>query len=130
MKKLLIILGIVAATGLLVLVVGLIWVVGMIRKAEGPALYSSVGAWTRIDEFAHAQGKTNYIAFADNQLSILQDAQKEWQKSAGNRDLSSLQKMQADAYATTDRNIKSGQNPLSYLDNTNFVPATLGQGKQ
>ena len=34
--------------------------------------------------------------------------------------LSRLQKMQADAYATTDRNIKNGQNPLAYLDNTNF----------
>jgi len=131
MKKILIILGIVVVAGLLLLLAGIFAVVAMIHKAEGPALYSSVGAWTRIDEFAHTSGKTNYIAFADNQLTLLQQAQTEWQKSAGNKDLSSLQKMQADAYATTDKNIKSGQNPLAYLDETNFAPVPAPvKGKQ
>jgi len=125
MKKILIILGIVAVAGFLLLLVVIFSAVTVIRRAEGPAIYSGVGAWTRIDEFAHAQGKTNYIAFADSQLALLQEAQKQWQKVASIQDLSRLQKIQTNAYATTDRNIKNGQNPLAYLDETNAVTATF-----
>ena len=123
MKKVLIILGIVAAAGFLLLIVIILAVVAMVHRAEGPALYSSVGAWTRIDEFAHEQGKTNYIAFADNQLAELQKFANGWSKTASASEISKCEKSQADAYAMTDKNIKNGVNPLAYLDMTNAAPA-------
>ncbi len=88
-----------------------------VGKAHGRALYSSVGAWTRVQEFAHAQGKSNYIAEADNKLALLQSDLKAWRDSApSDTDFAALEKLQATAYETTDRNIKNGQNPLAYLD--------------
>ena len=123
MKKVVVILGIVAVAGFFLLLVVIFAVVTAIRQDKGRVLYSCVGEWTRTDEFAHAGGKTNYIVFADGQLAMYRDAQKKWQQSAGIRDLSRLQKMQDDAYATMDRNIKNGLNPLAYLDDTN-VPTT------
>lgn len=125
MKKVFIIVGIVVVAGFMLLLVLIFSLASLIRKAEGPAIYSGVGAWTRMDEYAHAQGRTNYIAFADTQLAVMQEAQKEWQKNLGSQELSRLQKIQADAYATMDRNIKNGENPLAYLDLTNApaIPA-------
>ena len=123
MKKILIILGIIAVAGFLLLLVFIFSAVTVIRRAEGPAIYSSVGAWTRIDEFAHARGKTNYIAVADNQMALLEETQKQWQKNLSTQEISRLQKIQAEAYATTDRNIRNGQNPLAYLDLTNAATA-------
>jgi hypothetical protein len=90
---------------------------GAIHKAQGQALYSSVGAWTRIHEFAQAQGKSNYIAAAESRLTFLKDELKAWRASApSSTDFGALEKAQATAYETTDRNIKNGQNPLAYLD--------------
>jgi hypothetical protein len=88
-----------------------------VGKAHGNALYSSVGAWTRIQEFAHEQGKSNYIAEAEHKLSLLQSELKAWRETApSTTDFVALDKMQVSAYQTTDRNIKNGQNPLAYLD--------------
>lgn len=123
MKKILIILGIVAAVVFLLIVAFTAWLFSEIHKARelaGPALYSSMGAWTRIQEFAHAQGKTNYIAFADNQVAQIQAMVDDWQKTVSSEEISNLQKTQAAAYAQEDKNIKSGQNPLAYLDDTNL----------
>ncbi len=109
MKKFLVILGIVVATGLLLVVAGVFVLMTMIHRAErlvGPAIYSGIGEWTRMDEFAHAQGKTNYITVADEQLTLLREEQKEWQESAGIQDVSALQKMQSDAYTAMDLMIK------------------------
>lgn len=120
MKKVLIILGTIAAVVFLVIVVFTFLLFRMIHKAEGPAIYSSMGAWTRIQEYAHAQGKTNYIAFADHQVADIQAMVDEWQKTVGSQELANLQKAQAAAYAQEDKNIRSGQNPLAFLDNTNI----------
>ncbi len=129
MKKVLVILGIVVATGFLLVVAGVFVLITMIHRAErlvGPAIYSGIGEWTRMDEFAHAQGKTNYITVADEQLTLLREEQKEWQESAGIQDVSALQKMQSDADTAMDQKIKKGLNPFTDLDNTNVAPtATL-----
>jgi hypothetical protein len=88
-----------------------------VHKATGQALYSSVGAWTRIEEFAQAQEKSNYMAEAQSRLKLLKDDLKSWRESApSSTDFGALEKMQASAYETTDRNIKNGLNPLAYLD--------------
>jgi|SRR5215469_11399252 len=120
MKKVLIILRTIAAVVFLVIVVFTFLLFRMIHKAEGPAIYSSMGAWTRIQEYAHAQGKTNYIAFADHQVADIRAMVDEWQKTVGSQELANLQKAQAAAYAQEDKNIRSGQNPLAFLDNTNI----------
>ena len=134
MKKLLIILGIVVATGFLLAVVGVFLLISMIHQAQrlvGPTIYSGIGEWTRMDEFAHAQGNTNYITAADEQLTLLRQEQKEWQENAGVQDASVLQKAQSDAYAAMDQKIKKGFNPFTDLDNTNVASATmLVKGKQ
>lgn len=134
MKKILIIIGIVVATGFLLVVVGIFALITMIHRAQrlaGPAIYSGIGEWTRMDEFAHAQGKTNYIAAADDQLTLLREAQKEWQESADIQNVSVLQKVQSDAYTTMDQKIKNGLNPFAYLDNTNFgAPPPPVKGEQ
>ncbi|HTR42977.1 MAG TPA: hypothetical protein VMH87_15290 [Pseudomonadales bacterium] len=119
MKKVLVILGIVGVSVISLILIVLFVAFRMIHKAEGPALYSSMGAWTRIQEYAHAQGKTNYIAFADQQVADIQTMVGEWQRNLGSQELADLQKKQAEAYAQTDKNIKSGQNPLAFLDETN-----------
>jgi hypothetical protein len=122
MKKILIILGIVALSGFLLLTLFAVFVVYEIHKAEpfvGPALYSAVGAETRIDEFAHEQGKTNYIAVADSQLAELQQNLNQWRQTASASEISKCEKSQADAYTTMDKNIRNGLNPLAYLDDTN-----------
>ena len=122
MKKILIILGIVAVV-IISLILGVLFLAfSMIHKAEGPALYSSMGAWTRIQEFAHADGRTNYIAFADYQVAQLQNILDGWQKTVGDKEISNLHATQAAAYAQEDKNIKSGQNPLAFLDDTNLPP--------
>ena len=120
MKKVLIIVGVVCMVGFLLFVAVLFKVVSVIRHAEGPALYSSLGASTRIQEYARASGKTNYIAYANQQVALIQDALNGWQKTADSMDTSNLEKMEAAAYATTDKNIKNGLNPLAFLDNTNL----------
>jgi len=122
MKKFLIILGIVAVVVFLMIVAFSFMVFRAIHKAEGPALYSSMGAWTRIQEFAHADGRTNYIAFADYQVAQLQNILDGWQKTVGDKEISNLHVTQAAAYAQEDKNIKSGQNPLAFLDDTNLPP--------
>lgn len=126
MKKILIAVGVAAAIGGVLLMVALIKFVHVIHEAEGRALYSSVGAWTRIQEFAHASGKTNYIVFADSQLAMLQHQLNGWQQNARQADLSSFEKLQVTAYATTDKNIKNGLNPLAYLDAQNAAPQPAG----
>lgn len=118
MKTFLITIGVVGiiAVGLLAFV---LWkAAGVVREAHGRALYSSYGAWSRIQEFAHAQGKTNYIAEADKTAALIEHDLKQWSDTAmaSGKDVSRFEKMQADAYETTDRNIKNGQNPLAYLD--------------
>lgn len=94
----------------------------VIHEAEGQALYSSIGSWTRIQEFAHAGGKTNYIAYTDLQMQEIQKMLDEWKKNAGSTEISNYEKMEATAYVQTDKNIKNGQNPLAFLDNTNLPP--------
>jgi hypothetical protein len=123
MKKVLIILGIVATAGLLLLILFVALVVYEIHTSKGPVLYSCVGEWTRIDEYAHQKGDTNYIVFADGQLQQYQMAAKGWGKSASASEISKYEKMQADAYALMDKNIKNGLNPLAYVDETNPPPA-------
>lgn len=123
MKKVLIIVGIVAAAAFLILILFVTFVVYEIHQSRGPAIYSGVGAWTRIDEFAHEQGNTNYITFADGQLQQYETVSKEWGKSASASEISRCEKMQADAYTNMDKNIRNGLNPLAYLDMTNAPPA-------
>ena len=120
MKIFFIILGIVAGVVFLLIVAVTYVLFSAIHKAEGPAFYSSMGAWTRIQEFAHAEGKTNYIAFADHQVAQIQTVLDEWQATVGSKERVSLQQAQAAAYAQEDKNIKSGQNPLAFLDDTNL----------
>jgi hypothetical protein len=125
MKKILIILGIVAVV-IISLILGVLFLAfSMIHKAEGPALYSSMGAWTRIQEFAHAEGKTNDIAFADKQVAQIQTMLDEWHATVGSEELSKLHAAQAAAYAQEDKNIKSGQNPLAFLNDTNLPQAVF-----
>jgi hypothetical protein len=117
MKAVFITLGIVAVIGVALMAVVLFRVAGVVRAAHGQALYSGVGSWRRIQEFAHAQGKTNYIAEADRTLAQLEGDLKAWRESAPpGTDFAALEKMEALANKTTDANIKNGQNPLGYLD--------------
>jgi hypothetical protein len=125
MKKILIILGIIAVVVFLLIVAFSFMVFRAIHKAEGPALYSSMGAWTRIQEFAHAEGKTNDIAFADKQVAQIQTMLDEWKKTVGSEELSKLHAAQAAAYAQEDKNIKNGQNPLAFLNDTNLPQAVF-----
>lgn len=124
MKKVLVILGIVAAGGCLLVILFVTLVVYEIHKSKGPVLYSCVGMWTRIDEFAHQQGKTNYIAFADGQLEIYQTASKQWRENASASEIARCEKMRTDAYVNMNKNIQNGLNPLAYLDDTNPPGAT------
>src|SRR5215472_14204531 len=117
MKPVFIALGIVGVVGAVLLVIVLLRVAGVVRTAHGQALYSSVGSWRRIQEFAHAQGKTNYIAEADRTLAQLEGDLKAWRESAPpGTDFAALEKMEELANKTTDASIKNGQNPLGYLD--------------
>jgi hypothetical protein len=118
MKKILIALGIAAVVGCSLLIYVVFTAGGVVFKAQGQALYSGAGAWSRIQEFARAQGNTKYIAEADRTLKLLEDGIKQWRESAQavGLDITSFEKMRATAYETTDRNIKNGQNPLAYLD--------------
>jgi len=119
MKKVLIILGIVAAACFLFLILFVAFVVYKIHKDRGPVLYSCAGMWTRIDEFAHQQENTNYIVFADGQLAMYQKIANQWRETASASEISKCEKMQADAYTNMDKNIRNGLNPLAYLDDTN-----------
>jgi len=117
MKAVLISLAVVAVIGGILALIVLVKFGGAVTKAHGQALYSSVGAWTRIQEFAHAQGKSNYIAEAESKLTFIKGDLKVWRETAPSAtDFAALERMQAAAYETTDRNIKNGQNPLAYLD--------------
>jgi hypothetical protein len=122
MKKIIIALGIVGLVGAVLVVVALVKIGHAFHEAEGKAFYASLGAYTRIDEFAHASGKANYIAEADKNLAFIKSQLNQWQQTASGADLTALEKMQATAYQTTDRNIKAGQNPLAYLDPPNTSP--------
>jgi predicted SpoU family rRNA methylase len=122
MKKILLILGIIFIVGFSLLVFFIFKAATVIHQATGQALYSSMGAWTRVQEYAHAGGKTNYIAYADQQLEEIQKMLDEFKKNESNLGISNFQKMEVSAYAQTDKNIKSGQNPLAFLDNTNLPP--------
>ena len=117
MKALFITLGIVAVIGVALLAVVSFRVVGAVRTAHGQALYSSVGAWRRIQEFANAQGNSNYVAEADKTLAMLERELKAWRESAPpGTDFAALEKMEELANKTTDAKIRNGQNPLGYLD--------------
>lgn len=117
MKIILISVAIVAAIGGVLVLFLLVKFGSAVGKAHGQALYSSVGAWTRIQEFAHAGGKSNYIAEAESKLTLLKNDMKAWRETApSNTDFSALERAQATAYDATDRDIRSGQNPLAYLD--------------
>ena len=124
MKKALVILGIVAMAAFLFLFLFAAFVVYEIHKDRGPVLYSCVGMWTRIDEYAHDQGKTNYIVFADGQLAMYQKVASQWREKASASEISQCEKMQADAYTNMDNNIRNGLNPLAYVDMTNPPPTT------
>jgi hypothetical protein len=118
MKKILIAIGVVGVIAVALVVIVLFKAANVVREAHGRALYSSYGAYTRIQEFAHAKGDTNYIAEADKTVAMIEHDLKQWRETAlaSGKDISKFEKMQADAYAVTDQNIKSGQNPLAYLD--------------
>jgi hypothetical protein len=118
MKKILIVLGIVAIIGCLLLIFTVYKAGKIILKAQGQSLYSGAGAWSRIQEYAQEQGNTKYIAEAERSLKFLEDNIKEWRENAQavGLDVNSFEKMRDIAYETTDRNIKNGQNPLEYLD--------------
>jgi len=118
MKKILIVLGIAAIVGCSLLIYIVFKARGAVLKAQGQALYSGAGAWSRVQEFARAQGNARYIAEADSKLKFLEDGIKQWRESAQavGLDITSFEKMRTTAYETTDRNIKNGQNPLAYLD--------------
>ena len=119
MKAVLITLGIIGILGVALLIAVFFKAAGVVRKAHGQALYSSVGAWKRIQEFAHAQGKSNYIAEADSKLALLEADRKGWRETApSGTDIAALEKARTTAYETTDRSIKNGRNPLAYLDQT------------
>ena len=124
MKKVLTVLGLVAFVGGILLIVVLIKAAHVFHEAEGKAFYSSMGAWTRIQEFAKASGKTNYIAEADKKVAFIQEQLNEWRLDSDSQNISRFEKMQATAYETTDRNIKGGLNPLAYLDAPNAPSAT------
>jgi hypothetical protein len=122
MKKILIALGIAGLICAVLLVAALVKIGRAFHEAEGKAFYASLGAWTRIDEFAHASGKPNYIAEADKMLTVIKSNLNQWRQTSPGADIIALEKMQATAYQTTDRNIKAGQNPLAYLDAANTQP--------
>jgi hypothetical protein len=122
MKKILIALGIAGVVCVVLLIVGLVKIGRTFHEAEGRAFYSAYGAWTRIDEFAHASGKSNYIAVADGNVAMIKGQLDQWRQNASTADIAAFEKMQATAYQTTDRNLKSGLNPLAYLDTTNTPP--------
>ena len=128
MKKVLTILGVVALIGGVLLIVVLVKAADVFHEAEGRAIYSSIGAWTRIQEFAEVSGKTDYIAEADSKMAFLQEQLSAWRQSRDSQDISRFEKMQATAYKTTDKNIKSGLNPLMYLDAPDKSPDPTADG--
>lgn len=114
MKAVVITLGIIAILGIALLVTVLLLAAGVQRRR----MEADSG-------IAHAEGKSNYIAEADSKLALLEADLKAWRESSGSgADLTAFEKARLTAYDTTDRNIKSGQNPLAYLD----APAS-GSGK-
>ena len=122
MKKILIPLGIAGLVGAVLFIAALVKIGRAFHEAEGKVFYASLGAYTRIDEFAHASGKPSYIAEADKKLAFIKSNLDQWRQTAPGADVAALEKMQATAYQTTDRNIKAGQNPLAYLDMSNNSP--------
>src|SRR5688572_29283064 len=98
------------------LLLAVLYFAGNVAEAHGKALHSGYGAWKRIQEFAHASGKANYIAHADENVRLLEHDWKEWREMYSYKDLKPFDQLQAQAYATTDQNIKNGQNPLAFLD--------------
>lgn len=127
MKLTLIAIAVVAVIGGVVFVFVLVRFGSTLAKAHGETLYTGVGAWTRIAEFAHAQGKSHYIAEADENLRLLTHDLRAWRETApSDTDFAALEKLQSTAYDTTDRNIKNGQNPLAHLDEPGFTaPVTV-----
>ena len=112
---------IVLALVLILAGVMLVYVLGQfanaVTEAHGKALYTGVGAWTRVAEFARASGKPHYIAEADKNLAMLKRDLDHWKQTAPkSTDFAALEKLQSEAYATTDSNIKKGDNPLAHLD--------------
>ena len=127
MKRLLITFGILGIIFITLLVSLFFKSIAVVRRARVQALYSAVGAWQRIQEYAHAQGKSNYIAVADTNFTEMQANLIAWRDTApAGTDFSALEKMRRTAYDTTDRNIKNGQNPLAYLDSPAYTQQTGG----
>jgi hypothetical protein len=117
-KIFLIALGIVVLVGGVVVVIVLFKAAGIVNEAHGRALYSSIGAWTRIQEYARTHGNTNHIAEANKKVELIEHDLKQWREQAVamGLDLASFEKARTSAYETTDQNIKSGQNPLIHLE--------------
>ncbi len=117
MQTALIVLGVVVVLGG-VLLAAVLYMGGSAAEAHGRALYSSVGAWTRIREFARERGDAGYIAEADKTVALLERDLAQWREMGLEcaKDLAPFEKLRAEAYAQTDQNIRNGQNPLAYLD--------------
>jgi hypothetical protein len=118
MKKILIALGLAGLVGCSGLIC-LVFIAGRtVLKAEGQALYSAAGAWSRIQEYARTEGKTNYVSEANSKMEFLESQIASWRSRAEGTgiNIADFEKMRRTAYETTDRNIKNGQNPLAYLD--------------
>jgi hypothetical protein len=56
-------------------------------------------------------------------MEMLRHDLQAWRQSApAGTDFAALEKLQATAYETTDRNIRNGQNPLAHLDEPPPIP--------
>lgn len=120
---------IAALIGVLVAVAALVsHVAGAVREAHGQALFASYGAWSRIREYAQASGKPAYVAEADRTVVLIESELRDWMASAyaDGIDLAPYAKLQVEAYNTTARNLKQGENPLAHLDSPSG--GTAGSG--
>ena len=117
MKTIFIVSGIVIGIAAVALIVVLL-AASKVNEAHGRALYASFGSWRRIQEFAAAQGKPHEIAEADKTLAMIWHDLEQWRAIAlsSGRNMSVFERIEAEAYETTDKNIKNGQNPLLFLN--------------
>jgi len=118
MIQLIIAVGIAVVVGGVLLMVVLCTAARVVREAYGRTLYSNIGAWMRIREFARTQGKIKYIGEAESRLEVLEQDLRGWHEgtTARGSDIARFEKLRAAAYDETDKQIKDGQNPLAYLD--------------